>query len=409
MLESLHLKDFQSHVNTKIEFDQLFNIIVGPSGSGKSAIIRALKYTAFNNAGSGEVRCPDAKSYVIDLCINGTHVTREKGEGVNSYTVADKEFVDVNRDVPNSVSDILNIRKVELDPAYDLVVQFADQMDAPFMLSEKDSIKMKFLNTLSGTNAVDLAAKEAVQLVKENNKYKKDADENLKVLLAKKVELEQELEKIKTVNKYLKNKTQELRDLKEQVKPLQDVKAKSDYLFDAYRKIRIIQRVYEDIDLVSITTCIDRLIMLKTLETRYIDFLKRYTRIANIKKLVETINIEKTLNNINTLDRLLVLNKKRAVVHKRYVELKDIESIISSVDTKMLQGKIDTYNKLCMVIEKRNKLKEEMKNIKNRSLELETQYNVELDNYKNTLREVGVCPVCGNILTKECLDKMLQV
>ena len=42
------LENFQSHKHTEMEFGPELNVIVGPSDSGKSAIIRALKWVMYN-------------------------------------------------------------------------------------------------------------------------------------------------------------------------------------------------------------------------------------------------------------------------------------------------------------------------------------------------------------------------
>ena len=48
MIQSLALKNFQSHKDTLIKFDPGVNVIVGSTDSGKSAIIRALRWLVWN-------------------------------------------------------------------------------------------------------------------------------------------------------------------------------------------------------------------------------------------------------------------------------------------------------------------------------------------------------------------------
>lgn len=47
-IKKIILQNFQSHKYTVIELDEELNVIVGPSDSGKSAIIRALKWVLYN-------------------------------------------------------------------------------------------------------------------------------------------------------------------------------------------------------------------------------------------------------------------------------------------------------------------------------------------------------------------------
>jgi len=62
VVEKITIKNFQSHEETELQFSSGVNVIVGSSDSGKSAILRALKWvvqnkpsgTAFFTEGSDE-------------------------------------------------------------------------------------------------------------------------------------------------------------------------------------------------------------------------------------------------------------------------------------------------------------------------------------------------------------------
>ena len=55
MLERIEVKDYQSLADVDIPFGR-FTVIVGPSGNGKSALIRALKALCFNQVGHRFIR-----------------------------------------------------------------------------------------------------------------------------------------------------------------------------------------------------------------------------------------------------------------------------------------------------------------------------------------------------------------
>ena len=48
MIQSLHIKNLQSHKDSHLDFCEGVNVIVGPSDSGKSAILRALRWIVKN-------------------------------------------------------------------------------------------------------------------------------------------------------------------------------------------------------------------------------------------------------------------------------------------------------------------------------------------------------------------------
>ena len=53
-IKTVKIHDFQSHEDSFMEFEKGLNIIVGPSDSGKSAVIRAIKWALFNEIGKGD-------------------------------------------------------------------------------------------------------------------------------------------------------------------------------------------------------------------------------------------------------------------------------------------------------------------------------------------------------------------
>ena len=367
MIKSLHLKDFQSHKDTELHFNPLFNIIVGASGNGKSAIIRALRCLSFNNIGTSEVRLPDAKSYKIAININDREILREKGVGINSYTI-DKNttLVDVNKDVPNSVQQILNIKKIELDSSCDLDIQFSSQLEGPFMLSEKDSVKMKFLNTLSGTNAVDLAAKKATALCKENSRIAKTTREELTKLKDEAKTLQERLDTVSERVKYLKKEQENLNNLESLKTPLLDLKTQYEYLHTEYKKVNLLRKTLEKIDLDSLLLKIDNLISLITLSNQYSALKSKYSAVKRVLEKVTGIDVSNLYTQISKLETLLDITKKRDSFKKQYLAFKNTEQAIQN----QLKNTIETYGQA-----------------------LHTQKS---------------CPVCGNAITDACIDKIIN-
>lgn len=367
MIKSLQLKDFQSHKDTTLHFNPLFNIIVGASGNGKSAIIRALRCLSFNNLGTSEVRLPDAKSYKIDININDHEILREKGVGVNSYTI-DKNttLVDVNKDVPNSVQQLLNIKKIELDSSCDLDIQFASQLEGPFMLSEKDSVKMKFLNTLSGTNAVDLAAKKANALCKENSRIAKTTKEDLRVLKDDEKTLKDRLDTVSERVKYLKKEQQTLTELESLRAPLLDLQKQSEYLHAEYKKVNLLRETLETIDLDALLLQVDKLKVLLTLSEQYKSLKETYFSVKRILEKLTGIDVSGLITKIGHLEALVDVTKRRDSFKNQYLSFKNTEKTLQ----QQLQNTIAMYGEA-----------------------LHTQKS---------------CPVCGNAITDACIDKIIN-
>ena len=52
MIKTVSLFYFKNHKETTINFDSLFNVIVGRNGSGKSAVLDAIEWCLFHSKGS---------------------------------------------------------------------------------------------------------------------------------------------------------------------------------------------------------------------------------------------------------------------------------------------------------------------------------------------------------------------
>ena len=367
MIEFIRLKDFQSHTDTTLKLTPGFNIISGPSGNGKSAIIRALECVAFNSVGTAEVRWPDATTYHIEVGVDGHVVSRDKGEKSNQYQIDDADpFIDVNRDVPADVTKLLNLRETPLEANTDIKIQFADQLDAPFMLAAKDSLKMKFLNVLSGTNAVDLAAKKAVAVGKEEAKAAKEAKQQILALQVTVDGLENKLETLTKANKYIQEQLEELKQLDEMKGPLQALQKQADYLFEAYRHIRLIEQECSKIQPEKILNKIDQYEKFYTLRERYNQLKNKQTLLRQKREQLQNVPAEALLDKINKL-----------------VTYKSLYNQFNSWKTKEQQLRA-TQEELAAQLK-----------------DLATQYADVLKTQKS-------CPICGNSLDQHTIDTIVS-
>lgn len=365
MINSVRLVDFQSHKDTKIDLHPVFTIICGSSGNGKSAIMRAVKYATFGNPGTSEVRLPDAKEYRIELNVNEQKITRIKGTGINAYYLNDKTaFVDVNRDVPQSIQNVLNIKEINLDTSVSINLHFSDQLDAPFMLKEKDSVKMKFLNVLSGTNAVDLAAKRAIALSKENTRQEKQLKQDISDIQNELEAVNSKLAILKKASLYIKNKKSELDELISMRAPLYAVKESSDYLHSEYKKLKILTENLKNINIEQVEHAISRYTQLVELEQQY----------------------KRTKDDI----------RKVKAFETQYVSL-NIQGILE---------KIDRFIQLTNTKESADALKAQYFALNSVSKALNSDFDTAIAAYIEKLNTCQICPVCGNSITQDCIKEI---
>lgn len=146
---SIHIQNFQSHKNSKLLLHPGVNVIVGQSDSGKSAVIRGLKWLATNRPTGDSLRSHwggDTEVTLVDKDGTATNsVTRCKKKGVNGYTANDSDFPITGTDVPDTVTKMLNLS----------ALSWQDQMDAPFLLSDTPGEVARKLNAVADLEKID--------------------------------------------------------------------------------------------------------------------------------------------------------------------------------------------------------------------------------------------------------------
>ncbi len=145
MLERLEVKDYQSLADVDIKLGS-FTVIVGPSGNGKSALIRALKALCFNQVGHRFIRHHKQKAWVR-LTLHGGKVIewekpRDKGA---TYVAQGQEYTRTGRTVPKEIEDMLGIRRIAIDKGVTFTPQFHSQLDAPLLLTESSTLAARAL------------------------------------------------------------------------------------------------------------------------------------------------------------------------------------------------------------------------------------------------------------------------
>jgi len=126
VIQSITIKNRQSHDHTHLDLHEGVNLIVGSGDSGKSAILRSLFWPIYNTAGdsqvsnwakkigakSGKVALTDESSVTVTKP-NGT-LTRFRNEKENGYTVNGETLKAVGIGVPDQVASFFNLSDVNI-------------------------------------------------------------------------------------------------------------------------------------------------------------------------------------------------------------------------------------------------------------------------------------------------------
>jgi len=159
MINSLLVSNVQSHELAELTFSPGVNSIIGSSDSGKTALLRAILWTAtnrpsgnvlishwsFNEKGKQEERSQ------VTIQIDDKEITRTRTATKNGYSINGKDFDVVGRDVPEEIAQALNFSDVNLQR----------QMDASFLLSESDAEVARYFNQIIRLDIIDKILQKA--------------------------------------------------------------------------------------------------------------------------------------------------------------------------------------------------------------------------------------------------------
>lgn len=148
MIKSLTLRNFQSHKKTTLEFTPGINWIVGSSDSGKSAIMRSLRWAWFNKPTGFSFRSWWAEKEKTEVTVehtDGSVIKRIRDTSNNKYEVNGSPLISFGNDAPELVADVADVN--------DLNIQ--QQGDAPFLLSTSAPEVARFLNSIANLTVID--------------------------------------------------------------------------------------------------------------------------------------------------------------------------------------------------------------------------------------------------------------
>lgn len=467
-IKKIELKNFQSHKETSIEFDRGLNVILGNSDSGKTAIIRSLKWALYNEPQGDYFIMQGEKDVSVTIYFNtGAILRRYRSPSKNTYYLKKSDGEEFNFDgfgknIPKEIIDEISIQKINLDNSNNSMINIAEQLEGPFLLNEKTSVRASAIGRLVGVNYIDDALRETIrddknllnnlksleirkEKLKENllefnfieNEEKKLSEiillrnqikeKNLKLDYLKNLKetydfntkesekQRQEVNKFKNLglsftkfyNLSIKIKSlQNFNNLNNKFKNNEREIAKNTKLFNKFKNLDYIATMSDDLE--------------KKINLFNITYKLNYNYTINYKALKETNLILKKLQNIdeliskyNKLKNKINLynnlyntnisfqeNKKSLEVGKKY--LKKLDGIDESI---LITNRLNLLlNKFYYLITINNKMKNLDKDISYTENELKIKDN-NLDQkateYEEYFLSLGYCPMCFSEINKD--------
>jgi len=363
MIKSIHIKNFQSHKDTELELHPGLNVIYGPSDSGKSAIIRAIRWVIKNKPkGNSIVRKGTRAASVSLYTPNGDFVQHNRSKSVSSYRVNDIDFPQMGKDVPQEV--------LNLFPFVDENIQY--QLDMPFLVMESPGKIADLFNDVTNLTKADMIGRELDRRRKEcNRKYSE--------------------------------KQEEIKNIKEQ---LDNPK---------FKILNRLSKLVDKVDLLQIKRgkLQQRLDLIESLVAQYNRLQIKLDKIDKILTKAEGFN--------NKLNKLVITNNKM----KNIMCVVDIMDVLES-DIRFIDNTTKHKERLKGLLDKIDSLKEEIREKSEKSglindvtddiIEAEAKIDLLQNDlkeskkeYNNVLSRITHCPRCGaKITTEEQREKILN-
>lgn len=285
MISSLTITNFLSHKETQLDFSKGVNVIVGPTDSGKSAIIKALKWAIFNRPMGDGMRSSWGGLTVVGMVVDEKMVIRQKFEGLNQYIIADQEFNAIKGDVPEQVSRLLNLSDINLQT----------QFDSHFLLSKSPGEVAVIFNKVAHLDRIDVGLQNIQRWTRDIQKKlefnKESLGSNKERLLAYDSLPEIEgllitLEEKETIRQRQANKRQEVLKLITSIKSVEEELEEMEFIVGLEEEVVNILAIIQQRK--DVTRTLVGLNMVLTTLYDIDDELKEIQAITSLEKIVQT-------------------------------------------------------------------------------------------------------------------------
>ena len=473
-IKKVVLENFQSHKYTELEFDERLNVIVGPSDQGKSAIIRGIKWALFNEPSGNFHREGENDCSVTIVFNDNTKIKRYKSKSKNLYYLYNSEnkeqiFEGFGTNVPKEIIEATNIRKVYLDGKQTNSINISDQLEGPFLLSEKTATRANSIGRLVGVHIVDDAVGDTLKDIRNLNLSKRNLTEQLNKLeenlkeydyleqLQKKVKI---LEEIKIKIKESQEKVGKLKNIKLKYVDTEKQISNTKKLIGELNSVDVVENIANDLNVKvkvynfmnnkrkhlldinkSICYNVNIINSLKNLNqtSQFIieleDKVYKKRRLENINSNYKSIakNIIVNNNIVNKLENIDIVESKTYSIYeysKRLMELKTIKKKFHENDIRTTYGvnylekfsKLDQADSILYNLETKVSNLLTLANIKNKTSFIQSELdstvkNIEKENlqikklleeYKILLEQFEVCPVCFHKIDNKTIEEIIN-
>lgn len=166
-IDTLSLKNFQSHKNSVIHLSPGFNLLIGSSNDGKSSIVRSLECLLYGDWDSSYVTIGEKESVISAQLEDSSFIEKTKGKGINKFSIKSatsqsEDYSGFGDNLPIDIIKKLGSHPIILDDDKKLFINIAAQHDSIFLLNESSGLRSKIIGYISGVHLIDSVVRETL-------------------------------------------------------------------------------------------------------------------------------------------------------------------------------------------------------------------------------------------------------
>jgi len=244
MIKSLQIRNYQSHKDSKFEFSNGINIIIGNSDSGKTAILRAIDLLINNKPDGIDFITHSENECQVNVETNNNIISRIKGKN-NLYKLNNDEFKALGKGVvPEEIKNVINFDDLNLQK----------QFDNHFLLSNSSGEVARILNKIIKLDIIDnvlskceskkRGSKRKVEIIENEIKNFQDDLKNYdwlkqaENLINKVIILQDKYDNLMEKTKQIENLIIQLNFINKQIKKYNNLLENKDFLNKINEKVK---------------------------------------------------------------------------------------------------------------------------------------------------------------------------
>ena len=341
-MQRIQINNFQSHKNTNIDLHPGVNVIVGSSDSGKTAIIRALRWVMWNRPLGNAFRSSWGGDTSVTLDLGNRVIERSKGKK-DRYRIDNEQHTAFGSEVPKEVSEALNLNEINLQ----------SQLDSPFLVSNNPGEVARHFNRIANIDTIDSSLKNIESWIRDINHHTRYNEKEID-------RLQDDLEKYR----YLEKMEVDVESLEKKEKQTQETRRKKKQISEIISELK-------DID----------------------NEIGSYTKLTKASKPISHVltRIEEKETRQHKFQKLQGIVRTLKGVNKDLKEHQDLVKAENSISRVL-----ELYNKKERQTKYHKKLKKLIDDLNDLNEQI-ASYNEKLKKYETTWHKKfpSECPLCG--------------